>query len=66
MFLLSTMETALLPNDDALPTADASTECFEEKPLAEWYSPAKFGPHVSFFLYQFLVLTDPKKKRKRK
>jgi hypothetical protein len=29
------------------------------KPLAEWYSPAKFGPHVSLFLYQFLVLTYP-------
>jgi hypothetical protein len=24
---------------------------------AEWYSPANLGPHVSFLLYQFLVLT---------
>jgi hypothetical protein len=28
--------------------------------IAEWYSPANLDPHVSFLLYQFLVLTyDP-------
>jgi hypothetical protein len=44
-----TRGTILLPNDDALPTADASTECFEEKPSAKWCPSAKFGSHVSLF-----------------
>jgi hypothetical protein len=30
--------------------------CWRKSP-AEWYSLAKFGPHVSLLLYQFLVLT---------
>jgi hypothetical protein len=45
-----TRGTILLPNDDALPTADASTECFEEILPAEWCSLAKLGSHVSLLL----------------
>jgi hypothetical protein len=42
--------TVLLPNHDVLPTTDASTECFEENLMREWYSSAKFDSHVSLFL----------------
>jgi hypothetical protein len=43
--------TALLSNDDVLPTADASTECFEENLLPN-------SAHMSVSsLYQLLVLT---------
>jgi hypothetical protein len=49
--------TILLPNADVFPTADASYRMRWRKPSSEWYSLAEFGPHVRFFLYQFLVLT---------
>jgi hypothetical protein len=44
-----TRGTVLLPNDDALPTADTSTECFEENLLSNGAFFAKFGSHVSLF-----------------
>jgi hypothetical protein len=48
----------LLPNDDALPTADASTECFEENLLLNGALRPN-SAHMSVSpLYQFLVLTD--------
>jgi ribonuclease HI len=50
-------ETALLPNDDVLPTADAFTECFEENLLPNGaLLPNSVKKSVSF-LYQFSVLT---------
>jgi hypothetical protein len=52
-----TRGTILLPNDDALPTADASTECFEENFLPNG-APLPSSAHMSVsYLYQFLVLT---------
>jgi hypothetical protein len=49
--------TALLPNDDVLPTADAFTECFEENPmLNSVLLPNSTHMSVSS-LYQFLVLS---------
>jgi hypothetical protein len=54
-----TRGTVLLPNDDALPTADTSTECFEEN-LLSWYSSANSAHMSVSFLYQFLVLTATK------
>jgi hypothetical protein len=49
--------TVLLPNDDALPTTDASTECFEENLLPNG-ALLPNSAHMSIsFLYQFLVLT---------
>jgi hypothetical protein len=47
----------LLPNDDVLPTADASTECFEENLLPNG-ALLPNSAHMSVSsLYQFLVLT---------
>jgi hypothetical protein len=52
-----TRGTVLLPNDDVLPTADASTELFEEKLLLN----GALLPNSAYMsvssLYQFLVLT---------
>jgi hypothetical protein len=49
--------TALLPNDDVLPTADASTEFFEENLMPN----GVLLPNSTYMsvssLYQFLVLT---------
>jgi hypothetical protein len=42
-------ETALLPNDDTLPTADAFTECFEENLLSNGAFSTKLSPQVSLF-----------------
>jgi hypothetical protein len=48
---------SLLLNDDALPTADASTECFEENLLPNG-ALLPNSAHMSLSsLYQFLVLT---------
>jgi hypothetical protein len=52
-----TRGTVLLPNDDVLPTADASTECFEENLLPNG-AIVPNSAHMSVSsLYQFLVLT---------
>jgi hypothetical protein len=52
-----TRGTVLLPNDDVLPTADASTECFEENLLPNG-ALLPNSAHMSVSsLYQFLVLT---------
>jgi hypothetical protein len=52
-----TRGTVLLPNDDALPTADASTECFKENLLPNG-ALLPNSAHMSVSsLYQFLVLT---------
>jgi hypothetical protein len=52
-----TRGTVLLPNDDVLPTTDASTECFEENLLSNG-ALLPNSAHMSVsFLYQFLVLT---------
>jgi hypothetical protein len=52
-----TRGTVLLPNDDALPTADASIECFEINLLPNG-TLLPNSAHVSVSsLYQFLVLT---------
>jgi hypothetical protein len=49
--------TALLSNDDVLPTADASTKCFEENLLTNGVL-LQNSAHMSVSsLYQFLVLT---------
>jgi hypothetical protein len=45
----SKRETALLSNDDILPTADAFTECFEENLFLNGAFSTKLGPHVSLF-----------------
>jgi hypothetical protein len=45
----SKRETALLPNDDILPTAYAFTECFEENLLSNSAFSTKLGPQVSLF-----------------
>jgi hypothetical protein len=53
----SKRETALLPNDNALSTASAFTECFEENLLPNGtFLPNSTHRSVSS-LYQFLVLT---------
>jgi hypothetical protein len=49
--------TAPLPNDDVLPTADASTECFEENLLPNGALLPNSAHRSVFSLYQFLVLT---------
>jgi hypothetical protein len=49
--------TALLPNDDVLPTADASTECFEENLLLNGVLLPNSAHMSVYSLYQFLVLT---------
>jgi hypothetical protein len=49
--------TALLPNDDVLPTADASTECFEENLLSNGVLLPNSAHMSVSSLYQFLVLT---------
>jgi hypothetical protein len=52
-----TSGTVLLPNDDELPTADASTERFKENLLSNG-AVLPNSAHMSVnFLYQFLVLT---------
>jgi hypothetical protein len=52
--------TVLLPNDNVLPTADASTECFEENLLPNGVLLPN-SAHLSVSsLYQFLVLTHLK------
>jgi hypothetical protein len=52
-----TRGTILLPNDDVLPTAEASTECFEENLLPNG-ALLPNSAHMSVSsLYQFLVLT---------
>jgi hypothetical protein len=56
--------TVLLSNDGVFPTADVSTECFEENLLPNG-TLLPNSSHMSVFsLYQFLVLT-PSRKRKR-
>jgi hypothetical protein len=49
--------TALLPNDDVLPTADASTKCFEENLLPNGVFLPNSAHMLVSSLYQFLVLT---------
>jgi hypothetical protein len=49
--------TTLLPNDDVLPTADASTECFEENLLPNGVLLPNSAHMSVSSLYQFLVLT---------
>jgi hypothetical protein len=49
--------TALLPNDDVLPTTDASTECFEENLLSNGVLLPNSAHMSVSSLYQFLVLT---------
>jgi hypothetical protein len=50
-------DIAILPNDDVLLTADASTECFEENLLPNGVLLPN-SAHMSFSsVYQFLVLT---------
>jgi hypothetical protein len=49
--------TALLPNHDVLPTADASTECFEENLLPNGVLLPNSAHMSVSSLYQFLVLT---------
>jgi hypothetical protein len=54
-----TRGTILLPNDDVLPTVDASTECFEENLLPNG-ALLPNSAHMSVSsLYQFFVLTGP-------
>jgi hypothetical protein len=48
---------ALLPNDDVFPTADASTECFEENLLPNGVLLPNSAHMSVSSLYQFLVLT---------
>jgi hypothetical protein len=50
-------ETALLPNDDVLPTAGAFTECFEENLLPNGALLPNSAHKLVSSLYQFLVLT---------
>jgi hypothetical protein len=52
-----TRGTVLLPNDDELPTADTSTECFEENLLPNGALLPNSAHMLVSFLYQFLVLT---------
>jgi hypothetical protein len=47
----------LLPNDDVLPTTDASTECFGENPLPNGALLPNSAHMLVSSLYQFLVLT---------
>jgi hypothetical protein len=49
--------TVLLPNDDVLPTADASTECFEDNLLPNGVLLSNSAHMSVSSLYQFLVLT---------
>jgi hypothetical protein len=51
--------TALLPNDDVLPTADASTECFEENLMPNGVLLPNSAHMSVSSLYQFLVLIEP-------
>jgi hypothetical protein len=48
---------ALLPNDDVLPTADTSTECFEENLLSNGVLLPNSAHKSVSSLYQFLLLT---------
>jgi hypothetical protein len=50
--------TTLLPNDDVLPTTDASTECFEENLLPNGVLMPNSAHMSVSSLYQFLVLTQ--------
>jgi hypothetical protein len=50
--------TALLPNDDVLPTADTSTECFDENLLPKAVLLPNSAHMSVSSLYQFLVLTQ--------
>jgi hypothetical protein len=52
-------ETALLPNDDVLPTTSFFTESFEENFLPNGASFPNSAHKSVPFLYQFLVLTEP-------
>jgi hypothetical protein len=52
-----TRGTVLLPNDDVLPTADASTERFEENLLPNGALLPNLAHMSISSLYQFLVLT---------
>jgi hypothetical protein len=49
----SKRKTALLPNDDVLPTADAFTECFEENFLSNGALLPNSGHRSVSSLYQF-------------
>jgi hypothetical protein len=53
----SKRETALLPNDDVIPTADVFTECFEENLVPNGTLLPNSAHKSVSFLYQFLVLT---------
>jgi hypothetical protein len=58
-FPLSPVEQFFCRNDDVLPTADASTECFKENLLPNG-ALLPNSAHMSVFsLNQFLVLTIP-------
>jgi hypothetical protein len=52
-----TRGTVLLPNDDVLPTADASTECSEENLLPNGALLPNSAHMPVSSMYQFLVLT---------
>jgi hypothetical protein len=52
-----TRGTVLLPNDGVLPTADASTEGFEENLLSNGATLPNSAYMSVSSLYQFLVLT---------
>jgi hypothetical protein len=56
----SKRETALLPNDFALPTADVFTEYFEENFLLNGALLPNSAHRSVSSLYQFLVLTGPR------
>jgi hypothetical protein len=57
MFSAFTRGIVLLPNDDELPTADASTERFKENLLPNGALLPNSAHMLVNFLYQFLVLT---------
>jgi hypothetical protein len=54
-----TRGTVHLPNDDVLPTADASTERFEQNLLSNGALLPDSAHMPISSLYQFLVLTTP-------
>jgi hypothetical protein len=57
-----TRGTVLLPNNDVLPTAYASTECFEENLLPNGALQPNSAHMLVSSLYQFLVLTPAHEK----
>jgi hypothetical protein len=55
-FFLFRVQTPLLPNDDALPTASVFTESFEENFLSNGASLPNSAHKSVPFLYQFLCV----------